>query len=144
MTTKRTITRCVTLEWGSPRCSDCDDPIDSIKDAYAAWLVDEDGLTYEPQVVHRGGRCGHARRDLRREQLDRDRSLADLAVEWLRRSPLEAIHVAIRAPAEADDDKRLVWVRWVAVVLGLPASAWNAISALDVHDEVADIAIDKV
>lgn len=136
------ITSCTIIAWHAPLCSDCGLPIKDIKTAYAAWLVDNDGKTYDPEVVHQGGKCGHANRELRGVR-PRERRLQDLPVEWFRRAPLEAIHVALRSGAGSDDELRLTWVRWLAVVLGMPANAWNCISALEVNREVADVAINR-
>jgi hypothetical protein len=141
-TARNTVTKCTTVAWHSPLCSDCGEPIENIRKAYAAWLIDKDGRTYDPQVVHQGGHCGHANRDLRRS-LPPARRLQDLPVEWLRRSPLEAIHIALRSGAGLDDDLRLTWVRWLAVVLGLPASAWNSLAAMEANQEVADVVINR-
>lgn len=134
-----TVNRCVVVAWHRPLCSDCGEPIETVRDAYAAWLVapGPEHAFVDPEVIHCGGRCGHARRE---RQLPAGHFLNDLPVEWLRRAPLEAVSIAMRGTT----DQHNHWLLWIAVVLGLPANAWNCLSALEMHGEVADVLVTRV
>jgi hypothetical protein len=130
----------VTQPWSRPLCSVCKQPIEDIERAYAAWYV-LDGEPAErcfvmPMVVHQGRCCP-------RSWIPKYRiRLQDLPVEWLRRSPLDALHVAMRW--YGDDADRLAWVSWLAVVLGLPSNHWDAISGLATSGEVAQVTVPRV
>lgn len=87
------------------------------------WFVDRDrdgqtyGQTHTPAIVHR---------DCYRRV--RSTSLS-IRVELFRRSPMDAIVIAMqrRATSEAE---RIVWHAWLSVVLGLPFNQWNDIGWL--------------
>jgi hypothetical protein len=110
----------------------------------AAWLVDDrDQRRSEPQVIHGGGRCGHARRESV-GQLPRGFGINDMPVRYYRRSPLQAVADGLRSIERGGDVDE--WTRWIGVVLGLPGgvSLTEMAMADSAGDDLAIAVIERV
>lgn len=89
----------------------------------AGWLVAVgDGAEHriEPQVTHRGRKCGHRAHGDRVES-GRDYRPNDMPVDYYRATPLQAVADAMRAVELGGI--RSEWIAWIGVVLGLPGGA---------------------
>lgn len=101
----------VTIPWHSPLCSLCRQPIDDIGNARAVWFevkLPVGHRAHSPMVLHNVECHGRV-----------DSNAMSLAIDALRRAPMEAIIIALKHNA-IDEDQRIVWHSWVSVVLGLP------------------------
>jgi hypothetical protein len=128
--------RTVTAPWHTPKCSVCHRPIDDPSGALALWFNDSEHRSHSPMLVHVGD-CWKRVTYSARANNEHDLSLH---VDALRRSPMEAIIVAMRRRANSEAE-RLVWHSWISVVLGLP---FGDESTLLPRGDVADVVHDHV
>lgn len=130
MATKTKPAHTVTRAWNKPKCNACREPIAEPNDALAAWIDDKEHRAHTPMLLHVGD-CWKRFAQRARESKQMDMSLH---VDALRRSPMEAIIVAMRRRADSEAE-RLVWHSWISVVLGLPLgderSLWPGGNAAD-------------
>jgi hypothetical protein len=135
--------RTVTASWHAPMCTTCGVAIDDITLAMAQWRRDDGtGENFSPAV-----NCKMGDDETCAARFWNQKGVGwhpqDLNVADLRRSPMDAIFVALRGRHKNDEDMRL-WAAWVSVVLGLPFNAWDSIVMLAAKGEAADQMIERV
>jgi hypothetical protein len=131
----KTNTRATAMEWHSPLCSVCKEPIHDMHDALATWFIARNHETYSPMIIHNVS-CYRRLRDT-------DHFLNTIPVEAYRRCPLEAIVVAMRRRSTSEAE-RLVWHSWLSGVLGLPVGDESNLlpggdAPSELHDHVLTI-----
>jgi hypothetical protein len=104
-------THTTTMAWHQPKCNACEEPIVDMHDALAVCLMDRKNQSHSPMLLHVGV-C------FQRLRATHDVSHS-IHVDAYRRTPLEAIIVAMRRRASTEAE-RIVWHSWLNVVLGLP------------------------
>jgi hypothetical protein len=104
-------THTTTMAWHQPKCNACKEPIVDMHDALAVCLMDRKNQSHSPMLLHVGV-C------FQRLRATHDVSHS-IHVDAYRRTPLEAIIVAMRRRASTEAE-RIVWHSWLNVVLGLP------------------------
>jgi hypothetical protein len=120
-----------TLPWNKPLCSHCGKPIEKSSHAYAGWLHDEHRRTHSPVVVHSGAHCPYY------PERHAPAEINDLPVDVFRRSPMDAISIALQRRGDTKPE-RVVWAVWLSVVLGLPFNREREfVLDLRAHGEVA-------
>jgi hypothetical protein len=112
--TSKPDTHTTTMAWHQPKCNACMEPIVDIHDALAVCLVDRANQSHSPMLLH----VGSCFQRLRATQ-DLSHSIHSIHVDAYRRTPLEAIIIAMRRRASTEAE-RIVWHSWLNVVLGLP------------------------
>lgn len=126
--------------WRRTKCGVCGKPISELEGAHAAWREDRDSDVFDPMVLHAG--CIQ-------QVLEGNLPPTALSVEAFRRAPMHAVMLFARRRRSPDGREDSVdtecWLRWVSIVLGLPANDKNCtLAELVTRNQIGELIPDRV